>query len=509
MFFEGEVLKLMGLVFLAKPVGLIVQVLLARYFGAGEQYDAYALALFLVSYAGAVAGIVYTNVVLPFTIQLRKELDRDRLSAFQNATILLFLVPAVVYMLILMFQGELVIRLVGPELPDRTRGFAEDMIRFMAVPGLLLLLVAMLKSILNLNHCYRLPSMLPVCNAFIMLIMILALHEEFGIWSVPLGFAVSSLVQVILLARQAWVRGGMSWALPALPPGVLSKLWQLSWMILVTQSIVILYHFIDKMFASRLEVGSISSITYSYTLTGFTVQIFSASLVVVMFTRMSELVSEGRIDALNRYIRENLEHVVRIVVPISLTMVCASTEVVRVLFQRGKFTEEDTVRTASVLALYLLGLPAIVSNQVVGQVFFSMQRMGLKIVLAIQYLTTNVIGNLLLIESMGVQGLAISTAVTINLHYFLSAAALERYRVGIQGWRCAWILLRHYLIAGIVYAVYILLDFDTTASSWADPMEFWGAIVVAGVKSAFVIGCYLGVYLLPRFARFHQLQFWK
>lgn len=501
LFFEGEVMRLMGIVVLAKPLGLIVQMLMARYFGAGEQYDAYALAVFLVSYVGSVAGMVYTSVVLPFAVLLHKELDVKGIHAFLNATVLLFLVPAVAYMLVLIFEGDLVIRIVGRELPPVTRGFTVDMIRYMAVPGLLLLMVAMFKAILNLNHSYRLPTALPVVNATVMLVTILALHDRYGIWSVPMGFAVSNFLQLILVARLAWVRGNLSWTLPKLPHGIIGKLWRLSWMMLVTQAIVTLYHFIDKMFAAQLEVGSISAIAYSYTLVSFGSQLFNFSLGVVMFTRMSELISESKIDDLNRYVRENLERVVRIVVPTSLAVACVAPQVVLVLFQRGAFTEADTARTASVLALYMLGLPAIVSNMIVGRIFFSMQRMGMKILLSIQYLATNVIGNLLLIDHLGVLGLAISTAVTINLHYFLSTWALERYDVGVQGGRFAKLVLRHYSLAGVVYAAYRLTSFDDFATSLADPATFWGAVTVATVKVAFLLGLYVVAFFSPRVLR--------
>ncbi len=501
LFFEGEVLKLMGIVILAKPLGLIVQMLMARYFGAGEQYDAYALAVFLVSYVGSVAGMVYTSVVLPLVIQLRKELDNKQIHAFQNASILLFLLPAIAYMMVLMFQGDLVIRLVGPELPERTHDFAVAMIRYMAVPGLVLLLVAMFRALLNLNHAYRLPTVLPVLNSVVMMIAIMALHEEYGIWSVPLGFAVSNVVQLVSVVWMTRARNLVTWTKPALPAGVLGKLWRLSWMMLVTQAIVTLYYFIDKMFAARLEVGSISAIAYSYTLVSFGSQVFNFSLGVVMFTKMSELIAEEKIHELNRYVRENLERGARLVVPASLAMALASPQVVLVLFERGEFTEADTVRTASVLALYMLGLPAIVSNMVVGRIFFSMQRMGMKILLAFQYLVTNVIGNLLLIDRFGVMGLAISTAITINLHYFLSGWALQNYNVGIQGWRFSWVVMRHYLLALVVYAVYRLVSFGDFAASLADPKAFWGALVVAGLKAAFVMGLYVVVFFSPRILR--------
>jgi peptidoglycan biosynthesis protein MviN/MurJ (putative lipid II flippase) len=132
--------------------------------------------------------------------------------------------------------------------------------------------------------------------------------------------------------------------------------------------------------------------------------------------------------------------------------------------------------------------------------------MGMKIVLALQYLGTNVIGNLLLIERYGVVGLAISTAITINLHYYLSAWALQNYNIGIQGWRFAWILLRHYIIGFIVFGVYVLASVNEVLSFWLDPSDLWGAIGIGGLKTAFILTLYLVVFIAPRGLRVMGLR---
>ena len=52
--FEAEVLRLMGLNLLVKPIGLVTQMVIAGSFGAGYEYDAYALTVFLVTFFLAV-----------------------------------------------------------------------------------------------------------------------------------------------------------------------------------------------------------------------------------------------------------------------------------------------------------------------------------------------------------------------------------------------------------------------------------------------------------------------
>ena len=256
--FEGDILRLMGIVALAKPLGLVVQMLLANYFGAGERYDAYALAFFLISYMGSVVGRVFTSVVVPYVIKLKQSLDEDGIFGFQNAIVLLFTVPSAIATLLLAFRGDLVIDLIGRDLPETTRGYAIEMVRFMALPGLLLLQIAMLKAILNLNERFKLASSMPLVNSVTMLAGIIFFHEQYGIWSVPLGFAASNLLQIVILVWLAISRRCVAWARPSLPENTLKNIWSLSWMMLLSQSIVTLYHFVDKMFAAGMKVSGVN-----------------------------------------------------------------------------------------------------------------------------------------------------------------------------------------------------------------------------------------------------------
>src|SRR5690606_35936234 len=116
----------------------------------------------------------------------------------------------------------------------------------------------------------------------------------------------------------------------------------------------------------------ISAIAYANTLMNLGVQLFHFSLVTIMFTRMSEYLARGEIAACSRYLDDNLRRLARLSIPVCLAVAVASHELVLVLFQRDAFSAGDTARTASVLTMYILGLPAVLTNLVVVRVFHSL-----------------------------------------------------------------------------------------------------------------------------------------
>ena len=73
--FDRDVLGLMGLGLLVKPVGLVSQMLMARWFGAGEDLDAYGLAFFLVTLGDGALSRTFKAAMAPHLIQVKRAFD--------------------------------------------------------------------------------------------------------------------------------------------------------------------------------------------------------------------------------------------------------------------------------------------------------------------------------------------------------------------------------------------------------------------------------------------------
>ncbi len=496
--FEGEVMRLMGMTMLVKPVGLVTQVLIARYFGAGVEYDAYAFAVFLISFFDTAIGATYNAIIVPVTIKLRSQFDERTLQRYQNAVLMLFLTPVVVYMLVLMARSEWIVGLFGANLPEGTRAEVDRLVRWMALPGIAMIATTMGKAVLNLNRRYRLAGAMPLFNAVFTMLAVVLLHKPLGIWCLPVGFMVANVGQFLIVGGFNFVTRCIVPVRPAMPPGAGTQLWSLGWPLLVSQVMVTLNASIDKLFASGLEVGSISAITYASTILNMGLQLFSMSIMVIMFTRMSEMIAAGDMRACSAYIQDNLHRVSRLVVPASLALCLASGEIVRILFQRGAFDASDATRTSGALAVYMLGLPALVINWAVARIYHTLQKMRERIWLTAQYLATSALGNLLLVNSLKVTGLAISASLAINLHLLLSLWLLGRFRTGLDVGSFTRVVFKAYALAVVAYLVYTLSGFGRLMDGWEIRSTLVGAFEVAACRTAFVIGVYALAYLAWR-----------
>jgi peptidoglycan biosynthesis protein MviN/MurJ (putative lipid II flippase) len=224
----------------------------------------------------------------------------------------------------------------------------------------------------------------------------------------------SNLLQFIAIVSFTFATRCIVPVRPAVPPGRLDQIWSLGSVFLLSQFLLMIGVFVEKYFATGLEAGSVSAIAYATTILNMGGSLFSASLTVVMFTRMSEYFAEGRIAEGSAYILDNLRRQTRIVVPVSLALCLASPEIVRVLFARGAFNARAADLTSSALAIYVLGLPAMILTTLVARIYHSLQRMRDRLWQIAQFVATGILCSILLVKGFGVVGLAAALGVFLR-----------------------------------------------------------------------------------------------
>lgn len=492
--FEGEVLRLMGFTLIVKPIGLVTQMLTASYFGAGTQYDAYALAVFLVSFLDSMIGQAYNSVVVPLTIRLRGELGERELLRLQNAVLGVFLIPVVAFMALLWLRGGWVVRLVAPNLPAETAAYVVRMLHLMALPGAALAAISMGNAVLNANRRFWMAGAMPILNAVVFLVAIIVLRRPLGIWALPVAFMSSNLLQFIAIVSFTFATRCIVPVRPAVPPGRLDQIWSLGSVFLLSQFLLMIGVFVEKYFATGLEAGSVSAIAYATTILNMGGSLFSASLTVVMFTRMSEYFAEGRIAEGSAYILDNLRRQTRIVVPVSLALCLASPEIVRVLFARGAFNARAADLTSSALAIYMLGLPAMILTTLVARIYHSLQRMRDRLWQNAQFVATGILCSILLVKGFGVVGLAWSSTIAFNTHLALSLWMLHRYRTGLDVGSFWRVIARAHVLAGATWLLYLLTGFGRLVDALPFRGPTFGAMACGALRCGFVMIVYFAGY---------------
>ncbi len=185
-------------------------------------------------------------------------------------------------------------------------------------------------------------------------------------------------------------------------------------------------------------------------------------------------------------------------VPATVGLVVLATPIVRLLFERGQFLPSDTAATASVLQCYAVGLVGYAAARIASPVFYALGQHRVPVAVSTASVGVNVLASLLLVNVMGVRGLALGTSIAALAHGLSAVWLLRRRLQGIGGVRMIWTLGKVALASTVMAAVVVAVD------RWSVLLAPGGSLVAQAARLSVAIG--LGVAALVLSARLLNIE---
>jgi putative peptidoglycan lipid II flippase len=319
-------------------------------------------------------------------------------------------------------------------------GFADNPDKFdlavvltrIAFPYLLCVsVVALLSGVLNALGRFALAAFAPVLLnvVFIFVLAGLVLTGTRGssdagealAWAVFVG-GVAQLVALFWGARRA----GMD-AVPGRPrltEGV-RRLVALGIPGVIAGGITQVNLLIGTIIAS-LQDSAVSWLYYADRIYQLPLGVVGIAIGVVLLPDLSRKLRAGNhgeaIDSKNR----SLEFAMLLTLPAAVALMVVPEPIIRVLFERGAFTADDTPATAMALAAFAAGLPAFVAIKVFSPAYFAREDTRTPMIYAGISVVVNILGSLALFFIVGHVGIAIATTAAGWVNAALLAGTLLR-----------------------------------------------------------------------------------
>ncbi|GHF15863.1 putative lipid II flippase MurJ [Kordiimonas sediminis] len=425
-----------GMTLLSRVFGFVRDVLMARYLGAGMAADAFFIAFKLPNFfrrlfaEGAFsAGFVpLFSRKLGKTITAESKADAER---FAGQVLAVFL-PVLIVFLILMELAMVPIML------GLTGGFEGDTGKFaltvelgrMTFPYLTLIsLVAFLAGILNAFDKYSAAAFVPVILNIFMISALLLIGET----EVERARGLAAAVSLSGLAQFLWLYGAaykagikIRFPRPRLSKDV-RELLKIIAPAAIGAGVIQLNLLIDVILAARyLPEGSVSWLFYADRLNQLTVGIVGVAIGTVLLPSISRLLASGDDKEAARQQNRGIEFGMFLTLPAATALLVAAPYLIASLFERGAFTEQDTLLTATALMAYATGLPAYVLQKILTPGYFARKDTKSPVKFATISLVVNTSLNLLLIGPLGHVGLALATAIAAWLNVALLYRGLKK-----------------------------------------------------------------------------------
>jgi len=201
--------------------------------------------------------------------------------------------------------------------------------------------------------------------------------------------------------------------------------------------------------ASLLPAGNISHLTYAYRIMQLPLGMFGVAVAVVSLPELSRK-AVSKLDQYP-YILSSLRAVLLLSIPAVFFLLSVRLSAVRVIYEHGAFIMQDSVSTAAILLFYLLGIPFIAGNKVIGNVYFS--RKDTKTPMKISYIAmiVNVVLAIILLNSLGIRGLALAVSLSGMVQFVLLIRPYRQVLLDLKSFLLRIILISFTATIPVIY----------------------------------------------------------
>ncbi|MCD0483214.1 hypothetical protein LO771_12550 [Streptacidiphilus sp. ASG 303] len=370
-------------------LGMLRDLLLARYFGADEGTDAFLVSWTVPETASPllIEDAMAFLMVPAFSLALAARGDRaarpgapDPVRALVAATLPRLCLALAALSGAVAAGAPQLVHLLAPGLPDPA--LAVRCTRITALTVLPFGVTGYLSAALRAHHRFTAPAAVTVVYNLGILGLLAACHRRFGVTAAAAGVALGSVLMTALLLppflrrlRGTGTGTGPAPGIPAAraagrPAGPLSLsplvLLPVVAFSLARQSQV----FVERYLGSELPPGTISHLNYAAKIAQLAM---TASLLIctVTFPLVARAVADGDLRAARDRVEKDLGLVGAVVLCGTAFLLACAPAVVAVVFQRGAFGPQDTAATAGVMRVYSLGLLAQAMTGALVRPFFS------------------------------------------------------------------------------------------------------------------------------------------
>ncbi len=413
---------------ISRVFGLFRDVTIADRFGASGVYDAFLIAFFLPHFLRQLLaeGALSTAFVPVFTETLVTDNEANRFAS-NLLSLLIVLFPPVIACGILLAPIYLPFLASGfpPEKLSLAVRLAQMLFPFIALVGF----AAVFMGILNAHHRFFAASFAPVLFNVGMIIGALFLSARFSVFPIYglalgaiLGGAGQLLFQIPSLRRVGF---RFRFTLLPLHPGI-RRMVRLMAPAVVALAVTQINLLVDNKIASHLGDGGISSLQYAMRLFQLPLGVFAVSIATALLPRFSASLSRGEHERFSAQLVDGISTSVFVLLPAMVGLYAIGPEIIRLLFEHGRFAASDTLRTAHALSFYAIGILPYGLVYLFTRAYYALGRTGVPLIASCCAVAANIAFDLLLVGPMREAGLALATSIAGCVSAAILLAFLRR-----------------------------------------------------------------------------------
>ncbi len=330
------------------------------------------------------------------------------------------------------------------------------------------------------------------------------LVKQIGVKSLVVGILLGALAQCTLMLWDI-LRAGIKlqirtdWRHPAL-----WKIIKLYMPIAIGLVISLFQVGLDRRLASGINAESIAWMRYATTLQQLPLGLISVAISLAALPRLSHYFAVQQEQAYRQTVGRGLRMVLLLITPAAVWLWLAGAPLVRVIFQHGQSSLDDTGQIVQALHIYLIGMLFAAIDFPLNYAFYARHNTLLPAIVGVLSVGIYIATAFSLLTSWGYLGLVWADTAKQASHALIMLGLL-RWRVGRLDAQMGRGLLQITLAALVMAATILLLSYAMRQSA---AHTFWTDSILLVVTGGLGTLVYCAVLALVRLEESQQLWIW-
>lgn len=425
MFKSAAIISLFTL--LSRITGLIRDIIIAAFYGAGPLTDAFWVAFRIPNLLRRLfAEGAFAQAFVPVLGKTKNNESPERVKILLDRVASLLTTILIIITAIGVILAPIVVTMMasGMRDPSRSTEFnaAIYMTRVMFPYIFCMSLVAFASGVLNTWRKFTVPAFTPVLLNLSMIASCLFLIDKFDISIYALSFGVmlggvlqlsvqffalwriGMLPRISFKVKQAWQDSTVQHIMRQMLPAILGV------------SVAQLSILINTNIATWLTPGSVTWLSFADRLMEFPTALLGVALATVLLPTLSKAFADEDQNAYRKLIDWGLKLILVFGLPAALGLALLADGLVATLFNYGSFTAYDVSQTKLAVLGYAVGLIGLLSVKVLAPGFYAQQDIRTPVRIAIFVLIITQVLNLILVPIFSHAGLTLSIGIGASLN---------------------------------------------------------------------------------------------
>ncbi|OZM56648.1 murein biosynthesis protein MurJ [Lottiidibacillus patelloidae] len=444
-----------------KVSGLIRDIILAKYFGDSAEAAAYLIAFIVPNMFILLFTTGMKNAFVPSYIQsLERGQGHYHFSQVIRGTAIIGLFVSIGGLLL----TPMYLPIIFPDFTEATLAISRTTSFIFFIAIFFVSLNAVYEAYLDAENKFSLSVISQIIVIGSTIVSALLFAKTIGVYSFAYGYLVGTILS-LFVKKLVFIPKGTHKIFGKMDVKEYKNFFLIFIPVAITVMVGQVNLFIDNIFAGNLSTKAVTYINYAKNITHFPQAILGVTIGTIIFPILSKAVAQKKDKEFRNAIERGLVLSLSIVLPAIVGMMWLMPEIIKVAFERGKFTASATESTVLVAYLYAGSVLFFSLINVINKGFYSRNKGNLILRISLFSILLNILLNFIFISWLdSYLGIPLASSVMAFVFFTLNIIVFQRIEV-----RFNWKTLSFEtskVVLSVIGMIFVLMIIKPYFSQW-------------------------------------------